>query len=129
MDDLKVGLKHTLAWTVEEKHCTSRGGEFRVFSTPSMVLLMELAAADLMKPYLAPGQNSVGTVVHLKHLAPTPLGHPVRAEVELVAIDRRRLAFKAAIFDDVEQVGEGEHERFIVDLDRYDARLRKKAGR
>lgn len=128
MENLKVGLRHTLAWTVEEKHCTSRGGEFKVFSTPAMVLLMELAAADLMKPHLGADQNSVGTMVHLKHLAPTPLGHPVRAEVELVAIDRRRLTFNAKIFDDVEQVGEGEHERFIVDLDRYDGRLRKKAG-
>ena len=59
-------------------------------------------------------------------MAPTPAGKKVRCEVELTAIDRRKLTFKMKVFDDIEQVGEAEHERFVVDLDKYMARLKKK---
>jgi predicted thioesterase len=65
-------------------------------------------------------------VVTIRHMGPTPMGKRVRAEVELTGIDRRRLSFKIRVFDDVEQVGEAEHDRFIVDLDKYQARLKKK---
>jgi len=75
---------------------------------------------------LKPGQGQVGTMVTIRHLAPTPLGKKVRAETELTGIDRRKLTFKVKVFDDVEQVGEAEHERFVIDLDRYIERLRKK---
>jgi predicted thioesterase len=59
-------------------------------------------------------------------MGPTPMGKKVRAEAELVAIDRHRLTFKVKIHDDVEQVGEAEHERFVIDLDKYFERLKKK---
>jgi fluoroacetyl-CoA thioesterase len=62
----------------------------------------------------------------VRHMGPTPMGKKVRAEAELVAIDRRRLSFKVKVFDDVEQVGESEHDRFVVDLDKYFEKLRKK---
>ncbi len=61
-------------------------------------------------------------------MAPTPMGRKVRAEAELLAIDRRRLSFKVKVYDEVEQVGEAEHERFVIDLDKYMERLRKKLG-
>lgn len=125
MDSLKVGMKHTLEWVVEEKLTTQRGG-FRVFSTPSMTLLVEMTAHHLVAPHLKPGQGQVGLSVNIRHLAPTPVGRKVRAEAELVGIDRRKLAFKVKVYDDVEQVGEAEHERFVIDLDKYMERLRKK---
>jgi predicted thioesterase len=59
-------------------------------------------------------------------MGPTPMGKKVRAEAELVAIDRRKLSFKVKVYDDVEQVGEAEHDRFVIDLDKYFERLRKK---
>jgi predicted thioesterase len=59
-------------------------------------------------------------------MAPTPIGKTVRAEVELIEIDRRRLKFHVQIFDDVEQVGDVTHERFVIDVDKYAERLRKK---
>jgi predicted thioesterase len=59
-------------------------------------------------------------------MGPTPMGKKVRAEAELVAIDRRKLTFKVKVFDDVEQVGEAEHERFVIDEDKYVERLKKK---
>ncbi|MFN7086692.1 MAG: thioesterase family protein [Burkholderiales bacterium] len=125
MDTLKVGTKSALEWDVTEKLTTTRG-EFKVFSTPSMVLFAEMAAHHLVEPHLKPGQGQVGLTVNIRHLAPTPLGKRVRAEVELAGIDRRKLTFKIKVFDDVEQVGEVEHERFVIDVDKYTARLKKK---
>ncbi len=127
METLKVGMKNTQEWEVTEKLCTSRG-EYKVFSTPSMTQLVESTANQLAAPHLLPGQGQVGVVVTVRHMGPTPMGKKVRAEAELVAIDRRRLTFKVKIHDDVEQVGEAEHERFVIDLDKYFEKLRKKLG-
>ncbi|MBX9811569.1 MAG: thioesterase family protein [Burkholderiales bacterium] len=125
MDTLKVGMKDTLEWEVTEKLTTTRG-DYKVFSTPSMVLFAEMAAHKLTEPHLKPGQGQVGLTVNIRHMAPTPIGKRVRAEVELTAIDRRKLTFRIKVFDDVEQVGEVEHERFVIDVDKYTERLRKK---
>jgi len=125
MDSLKVGMKHTQEWVVEEKHTTQRGG-YRVFSTPSMTQLVESTANQLAAPHLKPGQGQVGILVTIRHMGPTPMGKKVRAEAELVASDRRRLSFKVKVYDDVEQVGEAEHERFVIDEDKYVERLKKK---
>ena len=125
MDALRTGMKDQLEWEVTERLTTSRG-EFKVFSTPSMCLLAEMASHKLAAPYLEPGQGQVGLTVNIRHMAPTPLGKMVRAEVELTGIDRRKLTFQVKIFDDVEQVGEVTHERFVIDVDKYTERLRKK---
>ena len=125
MDNLQVGMKHKLEWEVTEARCTSRG-EYKVFSTPSMTLLVESACNQLALPHLKPGQGQVGVSVTVRHMAPTPIGKRVWAEAELVAIDRRRLSFKVKIYDDVEQVGESEHDRFVIDVDKYIERLKKK---
>ncbi|HSC94296.1 MAG TPA: thioesterase family protein [Burkholderiales bacterium] len=127
METLKVGMKHVQEMTVEERHTTQRG-DYRVFSTPSMTQFVEMTAQALAAPHLKPGQGQVGTMVTIRHLGPTPLGKKVRAEAELVAIDRRKLTFKVKVYDDVEQVGEAEHERFVIDVDKYVERLRKKIG-
>ena len=125
MDTLKVGMKHEMVWDVTGDLCTARG-EYLVFSTPSLTRFVESTSQDLVKPYLKPGQGQVGMSVNIRHLAPTPIGKKVRCESELVAIDRRKLTFKVRVFDDVEQVGEAEHERFVIDLDKYTARLKAK---
>ena len=125
MDTLKVGMKHTQEGVVEEKYTTKRG-DYRVFSTPSMTQLVESTANQLAAPHLKPGQGQVGILVTIRHMGPTPMGKKVRAEAELVAIDRRKLSFKVKVHDDVEQVGEAEHERFVIDVDKYTERLRKK---
>jgi predicted thioesterase len=125
MDDLNIGMKDQLEWEVTERLTTTRG-EFKVFSTPSMCLLAEMASHKLVAPYLKPGQGQVGLTVNIRHMAPTPIGKMVRAEVELTGIDRRKLSFQVKIFDDVEQVGDVTHERFVIDVDKYTERLRKK---
>ena len=101
-------------------------GVVPVFSTPSMVLLVERAAIHVIEPYLAADQRTLGTSIDLRHLAPSFPGQQIRAEVEVTAIDRRKLCFRVEVFDEVERVGEGTHERFIVDPQRYDERIRAK---
>jgi fluoroacetyl-CoA thioesterase len=125
MDTLKIGMKNTVEWEVTERLTTSRG-EFKVFSTPSMCLFAEMASHNLVTPHLKPGQGQVGVTITIRHMAATPLGKTVRAEAELVEIDRRRLKFHVQIFDEVEQVGDVTHERFVIDVDKYTERLRKK---
>ena len=125
LETLKVGMRQALEWEVTEKFCTSRGG-YKVFSTPSMTLFVEMASQQLAAPHLKPGQGQVGLSVNIRHLAPTPMGRKVRAEADFAAIDRRKLTFKVKVFDDVEQVGEAEQERFVIDVDKYIERLRKK---
>src|SRR5688572_21686776 len=107
MDTLKVGMTHVQQWTVEEKHTTQRG-DYRVFSTPSMTQLVESTANQLAAPHLKPGQGQVGVLVTVRHMGPTPLGKKVRA--------------------DAEQVGEADHDRFVIDLDKYYEKLKKKLG-
>jgi fluoroacetyl-CoA thioesterase len=125
MDALTVGLKGTTALTVAREHCTSRGGPW-VFMTPAMVQFCEQSCHNLVMPKLAAGQHTVGTVVHIRHLAPTPEGMQVRADIELVEVDRRRLKFKVQVYDEMELVGECEHERFVIDVDKAGERLQKK---
>jgi len=125
MDTLKVGMKDQLVWEVTENLCTTRG-EYRVFSTPSMTLFVEMSANKMVGPHLKPTQGQVGLRVDIRHMAPTPMGKQVRCDVELTAIDRRKLTFKAKVYDDVEQIGEAEHDRYVVDLDKYMAKLKAK---
>jgi fluoroacetyl-CoA thioesterase len=94
-------------------------GGVEVFGTPMMIALMENAAWRAVIDHLDDGQATVGTLVNIKHLAATPLGQHVRATAELTEIDRRRLVFKVEAYDEKQKIGEGFHERFIVNLDRF----------
>jgi fluoroacetyl-CoA thioesterase len=125
MDTLQIGMKDRLEWEVTERLTTTRG-EFKVFATPFMVQFAETASSKLVAPHLKPGQGQVGLTVNIRHMAATPMGKMVRAEVELTAIDRRKLTFHVEIFDDVEQIGDVTHERFVIDVDKYTERLKKK---
>lgn len=125
MPGLEAGLKGSLSWQVTEDLCMTRG-VVPVFSTPSMVLLVERAAIHTIEPYLSAEQRTLGTSVQIKHLAPSFPAQQVRAEVELVEVDRRRLSFRVEVFDEVEKVGEGMHERFIVDPAKYEERVKAK---
>jgi predicted thioesterase len=127
METLTTGIKHAQEWVVEEKHTTQRG-KYRVFSTPAMTQLVESTANQLVVPHLKPGQGQVGVLVTVRHMGPTPMGKKVRAEAELIAIDRRKLSFKVKVYDDAEQVGEADHDRFVIDLEKYYEKLRKKLG-
>jgi predicted thioesterase len=98
-------------------------GGVDVFGTPMMIALMENAAWATVAKGLEPGLVTVGTVVNVRHLGATPLGQHVRATAELIEIDGRRLVFNVEAHDERQKIGEGQHERFIVNLERFMKRL------
>jgi len=102
-------------------------GAVSVFATPEMVRLMERAAVHGLAPYLAAGQQSVGTMVNVKHLAATPLGATVTAQAELLSVEGRRLMFRVSARDGTELIGEGTHERALIDLAKFEQRVAAKA--
>jgi fluoroacetyl-CoA thioesterase len=128
MDTITPGLRGEKTVIVTEaltaKHVGS--GRLRVFSTPSMVALMEMTAAELVQPLLSEGDSTVGTEVHLKHLAATPLGASVTARVEVTGVAGRFIDFHAEIFDSSEKVGEGDHRRAIIHAARFLERVARK---
>ena len=129
--DLKPGIKGTASIKVTPEMTANRvaSGVVEVYATPQMIALMEKASSEAVQPYLAPGQSTVGTLVNVTHIAATPIGHIVRANAELVEVDGRRLVFQVAAFDELERIGEGRHERFIIDEGRFLNRVAKKGAR
>jgi predicted thioesterase len=127
---ITIGLKGKREFIVEEKHTAYHlgSGGVHVFSTPSMVSLMEGASVNAIDPLLPEGQMSVGVDISAKHLAATPLGKLVRAEAEVVGVEKRRVMFVIKAWDEHELIGEATHTRFIIDLDRYTQRLKEKGG-
>jgi len=97
-----------------------------VFATPQLVALMELSAINAIRPYLSPGEGSVGTKVEISHLAATPVGMTVRAVATLTAVAGKKLTFTVEAYDDREKVGEGSHERYIIDTAKFLAKVAAK---
>ena len=100
-------------------------GGVEVFGTPMMIALMENAAWQAVANEIEEGFVTVGTVVNVQHLAATPLGQRVRATAELITIEGKRLVFHVEAHDEQQKIGEGIHERFIVNLERFLARTKK----
>jgi fluoroacetyl-CoA thioesterase len=124
---LTAEIVHVVA--PEDTAAAYGSGLVPVLSTPHLIALMEGAAQAAIAPHLEAGQTAVGTVVEMKHLAATPVGMQVRVRAEVVAVDGRRLRFRVEAWDAVEKVGEAEHERFVIDQDRFMKRVAEKAGR
>src|SRR5438874_13397696 len=136
LDDLKPGLKHRATITVGEALGVPAAAALfgssaempPVFATAQMVAFVEWTCVAALAPYLSPDQRSVGTRVDMTHTAATPVGMDVTAEVELVEIDGRRLRFKASCRDKIEPIGEGFHERMVIDHARFMQRLARKGS-
>jgi len=99
----------------------------RVLATPAMIMLLEMTCRDSILPQLEAGFDSVGTEVNVKHLAATPMGMEVTFQSEVIAVDDRRVRFKVAAFDEKEQIADGTHERFVINVERFARRLAEKA--
>lgn len=114
---LETGIKGEAAETVGQNNTADamKSGELMVYATPAMIALMEQAAYKSVAGRLGEGMGSVGTLMNVSHLSATPAGMQVRAESELAAIDGRKLTFQVQAFDERGKIGEGIHERFIVD--------------
>lgn len=94
-----------------------------VYGTPFMIYLMEHAAAEAIKPFLPPGWISVGTLVNVRHLAATPVGLTVTATATAVSVTRHLITFEVKAHDGVDLIGEGTHERAVVELARLNAKI------
>ena len=118
---METGICGEQTITVTEQQTAKHlgSGELAVFATPCMIALMENTAYRSVQPYLEPGQGTVGTLLNVKHLAATPVGMEVRCETKLIEVDRKRLVFEVKAFDACGLIGEGLHERFIVDNQRF----------
>ena len=128
MNEPAPGLIAELEHTVTDADTASKWGSglVPVFSTPAMVGLMESAAVSALTGHLSPGQTTVGARIDVRHLAATPVGMQVRLRAELTAVEGRKLVFKLQAWDEVELIGEADHERFVVDQARFLARIQAK---
>ena len=120
-ENLKVGLKGVAQTMVNEESSAEKFAKPMVpaFATPMLVSLMDSAAINAVKDYLPEGYITVATKISIVHIAATPLGMAVTAEATLVDIFQNRLAFEVAAFDEMEKVGEGTVERYIIDLEKF----------
>ena len=130
MINIPIGTKGECTLLVEDKNAIDfLGGEgTRVLGTPYMIWYLEMAARDSVKPFLADGYDTVGARVDVRHLAATPIGMHVTFRSELIGIEDRRLHFKVEAFDDKEKIGEGSHERAVIQITKFVARLQAKAA-
>ena len=125
---LRTGIKGRQDDVVtEDKLARNVGsGLVRVYATAMMIALTEKAAVLSVEPFLEEGQGTVRTLVNMSHVSATPLGMKVWAATELVEIDRRKLTFKVAAYDERGLIGEGTHERFIIDNRRFQEKAESK---
>jgi fluoroacetyl-CoA thioesterase len=132
---LQPGLRGESSLVVAEEHSAQHlgSGSVKVLGTPQMVLLMERAGVAAVDHLLPEGYRTVGTHLDVHHLAPTPIGFEVRATAKLLAIDGRQLTFRVEVHEQgtggEQLVGEGTHQRVIVDVQRFSDRVaQKEAG-
>lgn len=128
--NLTVGLEAKVELVVQQKDTAEAfgSGGVKVFATPLMIGLMENAALKAVDPILPTGFATVGTQLDVKHMAATPIGMKASARAELVEIDGKRLVFKVEAYDEVEKIGEGMHERYIIQMEKFLSKVNSKAS-
>jgi predicted thioesterase len=118
--DLLVGIEHTAP--------SIGSGLVPVLATPVMINVIEAAALAAVEHLLPAGHQSLGIHLDVRHFAATPIGMRVRATAELIGIDHRTLSFKVEARDDKEPIGDGSHQRVVVNVARFDERVQAKLG-
>jgi predicted thioesterase len=126
--DLPTGLTGTAELVVGEQHTAPRigSGRIRVLATPVMINLIEAAALAAVEQSLPEHHQSLGTHLDITHVAATPVGMRVRATAEVVRVEGRTVYFRVRADDERELIGEGTHERVVVNVERFDARVQAK---
>lgn len=125
---IQIGIKGRLEQTVTPEMSAARVGSglVDVFATPMLVALVEQTCYESVLPYLDDGQGTVGTLVNITHTSATPIGKRVWCESELTEVDRRRLVFSVKAYDEAGPIGEGTHERFVIDTEKFMEKLKAK---
>ena len=131
MRNVPPGTKGTYSFTVSDQHLANAINPadptlLPVLASKEMIVAMEFAAMDAMRPFLDPGETSAGIAFDVQHLAATPPGHRVRAEAELVKHEGKRLEFKVLAFDETDQIGSGIHARGVIDSAKFNERVKAK---
>lgn len=127
---LEIGIKgiQTQAVTAENTARALGSGTLDVFATPALVALAEKTCWQSVADQLDAGSGTVGTRLDVEHTAPTPVGMTVTCESELVAVEGRKLTFRIALHDEKGPVGNGTHERFIINNEKFFAKAQSKRG-
>jgi len=128
VEEIVPSLLGEIEMVVHEENTASHlgSGNVAVLATPEMIRLMERAAVAAVDHLLPDGHGTVGVAVDVRHLAATPVGMKVRAQAELTAVEGRKLTFRVEAFDEVEKIGEGEHRRVVIDVERFKERVEAK---
>ena len=128
---LEAGIKGTGSVEVVRENTAAAvgSGMLEVFATPMMIALMEKTACESAAPYLEEGSGTVGTELNVKHVAATPIGMQVTCETELVEVDGRRLVFHVKASDEAGLIGEGTHERFIINNEKFQSKANGKLNK
>lgn len=121
---IEVGTKGHLEQTVTPELCASAigSGLVEVFATPMMIALVERTCNESVLSHLEAGQGTVGTHIDISHSAATPVGMRVWCDSELAEVDRRRLLFHVKAYDECGLIGEGTHERFVIDSAKFQSK-------
>jgi fluoroacetyl-CoA thioesterase len=130
MRQIPLGARGTATLRVQPEHLANRFKDAmlpQVLATPVMILIMENAALNAIRPFLDAGESAVGTAVDVKHFAATPVGHEVSATAEVVGIEGKRVDFKVSASDGKEEIGNGTHQRIVIDLRSFNERLANKS--
>jgi predicted thioesterase len=129
MLELNVKGKETLAVSDKDTALAVGSGQLEVFSTPSMIALMEKTASESVQSYMEDGMGTVGIAINIRHVSATSIGQTVTCESRLVKIDGKRLEFQVKAIDAGGLIGEGIHERFVVNNEKFLAKMRQKESR
>ena len=130
LSSLRPGLSGKSELVVGEQHTAPRvgSGAIHVLATPVMINLIEAAALAAVERLLPPGYQSLGTVLNVRHIAATPVGMRVTASATVRKVEGRTLHFDVAARDERELIGDGTHERVVVNVEKFDQRVKRKLG-
>ena len=123
--DMLKGLCHSETLVVEHKDTAAvyGSGSLEVFATPAMIALMEKTCLESVNAQIGEGNTTVGIAVNIKHLKASPVGSTIRCNAKLIEVDRKRLVFEVQCFEGENLIGEGIHERFVVDSEKFMGKL------
>jgi fluoroacetyl-CoA thioesterase len=131
MQSIPVGAKGSFSLVVTPDLLANRFKDATlppILATPVMIMIMENAALNAIKPFLDAGESALGTRVDVRHLAATPAGRRVTGEAEVTKVDARRIEFRIQATDETEEIGLGTHERMVIDLAKFSDRMKAKFG-
>src|SRR5664280_1749963 len=132
MRKIPLGTKGTFKMHVLPEHLANQFKDAmlpQVLATPVMILIMENAALNAIRSFLDLGESAIGTAIDVRHLAATPVGHDVLAEAKVIKVEGKRIKFKVSASDEIEEIGNGTHQRAVINLRSFSDRLANKRKR